>query len=298
MSALHRIFEAVHGLQHVLSFASSVCWHKHGQGQARSPGNCHCAWVGGTLHLSQHWNPCALNTSEGVILWIQSWHPDHLQSWNVSGGRLYSCYFQIHSCLTQVFQWSSDLEGGTFSMVLPATISDVVQPVFVQWGLDSLSCHIVLPWTGLHSGVNDHDSWSPFNSSNTYHIQFIPMRVDAVPQPKPRELIFVWTISDLLGSTFINQDSPKVSAAHKALQELLPGQGFGQGPRQSLPSSLSSSHKHSGVSVPNVLCITSLRPLKHTLGFFCRIAMGQGRKQDRGTEWGSWEKMIEKIQAD
>lgn len=52
--------------------------------------------------------------------------------------------------------------------------------------------------------------------------------------------MFIWTISDLLGSTFINQGSLKVSAAHKALQELLPGEGFGEGPRHSLSPSLSS----------------------------------------------------------
>lgn len=93
-------------------------------GTGQEPRKCHCARVGGTLHLSQHWNPCALNTSEGVILWIQSWHPDHLQSWRVSGGRLFSCSLQIYSCLAQAFQGSSDLEGSTFSTVPPATRLD------------------------------------------------------------------------------------------------------------------------------------------------------------------------------
>lgn len=44
----------------------------------------------------------------------------------------------------------------------------------------------------------------------------------------------------MLGSAFINQGSLKISVTSKALQELFSGQGFGKGPRQSSPPSLSS----------------------------------------------------------
>lgn len=91
----------VHVLQHCLcqQHVLAQAWPETSQ----EPRKCHCAWVGGTLYLSQHWNSCALNTSEGVVLWIQSWHPDHLQSWRVSGGRLFSCSLQIYTSVPVKF---------------------------------------------------------------------------------------------------------------------------------------------------------------------------------------------------
>lgn len=159
------------------------------------------------------------------------------ETFQVGGFLLFSPNIQL---LNTGVKWSSGLEGSTFSMVLPATMLDAQGAVgvcAVVW--------ILCPAPLSYPGQVCTQVWRTMTPDSLPAAQilitdiFIAIRVDSVPQPKPRDLMFVWTISDMLGSTFINQASLKVSVTHKAFQELL-GQDFGNGPRQSLSPNLSS----------------------------------------------------------
>lgn len=157
MSALNRIFEAG-------ACAAAVCAGTsvaRGRPGAQEMSLCSSRWHSSfesTLKptCSQHlWRYHSVDTE------LTSWPPPILK-----GFRLFSC--SLYSCLTQVFQWSSDLEGSTFSMLLPATMLDTqgaagVCPVVL------ILCPATLSYPGQ---VCTHDPWSPSSSSNIYYRHF------------------------------------------------------------------------------------------------------------------------------
>lgn len=201
---------------------------------------------------SQHFWGCHLVDTE-----LTSWPPPILKAFRWEDFLLFS----------PVQFWSV----GQHFLPPPTMLDAQAQLVFVQWGFDSLSCHTVLPWTGLHSGMKDHDSWSPSSSSNTYYRHFYchEGRCCHLIQAKGIDICMInfWV-------------APRIQRLTKASKNFFQDKVLVRAPGSPCHQVSAASHKHSGVSVPNVLGITSVRHLKHLVSL----------QNSNGTRQETWQR--------